>query len=367
MLSVFSIFSPLLFTAIHAQNFRCQDIFSIHSQQSSQPSIHQVSVIKNLIEPLIELGHFDAVRTLVHLAKEKDAFDRDIDPYYIQILINHKHYDLALREIDWFFSQPFLKISEISLTAMKAKVYFLKGNIPESISIYRKVLQLDPNNIIAHTQMGRVLLLSGQPREALIYLKHAQKIEPRNKIVFRNRLMAYQALRDIPALEAIVPQLGGLARPYNEAALEVMKGHYTKALELLKNSPQTVSFLRLRAQVYYSMGRMDQAYKDLILVVQNSKAVDLFAVSALFRIEKMDIADKDFIPSPLLSALINQLSDGEFQVFLKIRNNEPWLFEADLYSAPEGSDITNSFWSQRGLYSTPVNSQAVQELKKVKD
>ncbi len=287
-----------------------------------------------------------------------------IEPSVVKRMIDNGNYTEALREINHAFMLAARPYHELILTSMRAKTLFLMGDVEASVLTYRRVLQLDPNNIIAHTQLGRLLLLSGQPREALIYLEHAQRIEPRNPLIYRNRLIAHQALKDVSAIEALMVNMGGNGRLMNEIALLVIKGEHDKAAVALDNAPQTISFLRLKTQNYYSMGRMDLAYPALLKVVRLANRVDFFALTALYRIEKGDTPDRKFEPSPILQALIGQLSDGEFQFFLKIRNNDPWIFQVDLYGAVETSDIKNPFWSQRGLYSRPVDGQAVRELKK---
>jgi len=287
-----------------------------------------------------------------------------IEPTVVKQMIDSGKYEEALREINHAFILAARPYHELILTSMKAKTLFLMGQVESSVLTYRRVLQLDPNNIIAHTQLGRLLLLLGRPQEALIYLQHAQKIEPRNPLIYRNRLIAHQALKDVPAIEALMINMGGVGRLFNEISLLVIKGEYDKAHVAFKDAPQTISFLRLKAQNYYSMGRMDLAHKALLQVVRESKKVDFFALTALYRIEKGDTPDRKFEPSPILKALIARLSDGEFQFFMKIRNNDPWIFQVDLYGAQESSDINNPFWTNRGLYSRPVDGQAVRELKK---
>lgn len=322
-----------------------------------------VEFLNQMIEPLIELKSWSEIRDVIRELKDFDPFDTVSEPVFILGLQKRGLWDLSIAEANELLKGNVLFKNQIVLRSLRAKAYFQLGQLADSANSYREILRLEPNNIIAVSQLGRVLSFMGDFAEARKYLEHAQRIEPHNSHIFRLRTRVYFALKDRVAIEAIISKMEkNEAKLYNTAALRLVEGDYPGVIALLSGPSESTNFLRLRAQAYYSMGRVDRAYQDLLKVVQRSQRPDLFVLLALYRIEKMEISDADFVPSPLLKTLFDVLSPGEWKMFLNLRHREPWLFEADLRHAEVRSDIRNSFWSDEG-FKVPINSQAVGELR----
>ena len=52
------------------------------------------------------------------------------------------------------------------------------GRIDEARACFRTVLQIDPNNIKAHTKLGRIALMQGKPDEAIGHFRQALAAQP---------------------------------------------------------------------------------------------------------------------------------------------------------------------------------------------
>ena len=80
-------------------------------------------------------------------------------------------------------------------------VLWKNGRSDEAISAERAALKLDENNYTAHYQLGRFLLLGGNPNhltEAAEHLNRALQIDPRRSEIRFELLTAYRALGDAP-------------------------------------------------------------------------------------------------------------------------------------------------------------------------
>ena len=99
------------------------------------------------------------------------------------------------------------------------------GNVTEEETALRQIIELDPNDVIAHTLLGIVLAEQGRYDEAEAAYRRAIELEPENAL-------AYAGLGS--ALEA--------QERYEEAELA-----YTQATELMELDPQGDSY-------YYDLG-----------------------------------------------------------------------------------------------------------------
>ena len=96
------------------------------------------------------------------------------------------------------------------------------GNVTEEETALRQIIELDPNDVIAHTLLGIVLAEQGRYDEAEAAYRRAIELEPENAL-------AYAGLGS--ALEA--------QERYEEAELA-----YTQATELMELDPQEFLLLR---------------------------------------------------------------------------------------------------------------------------
>jgi tetratricopeptide (TPR) repeat protein len=253
----------------------------------------------------------------------------------------------------------------VRVLSLKAKLHALEGQLELAVESLEELVNLSPQDALAHSLLGRWLLALGQSQRALFHITRAQKLEPRKTVIFQQKMSALLAVRDYLSLQRAIDKMGGLAKHYYQAALYVVQGEWEMALSQFNGiDPLPLSFLRLRAQVHYSMGRMDLALADLKSLARQAQIMDLFTVIALYRIEIMDMPIKDFEPSPLLQAMIDKLTPGEWSLFWRYKDQAPWIFELDaqMEAAPSSGDYMNSIWSETEIY-RPVDGQAVRELK----
>ena len=253
---------------------------------------------------------------------------------------------------------------QMHMLSMEAKLFNMQGHIEKAVQNWRQVLELNNRDAMAHSQLGRLLFLMDDPTLALYHITQAQKIKPHETLFFHQKMSALFAVKDIPAIKIAIKRMSHQAATFYQSSLHLLRGEFAEAAQLLEGQQTSLAFVRLRSQAYFSMGRLDLAQKDLVYILQRTRRTDLFTLIALYQIEKGETPLKEYEPSPLLEQIIANLSPGEWALFLRFKDKEPWIFEADTMTASPDQAIQNPFWSQLGIYTQPVNRQAVKAFFK---
>lgn len=254
--------------------------------------------------------------------------------------------------------------SQIYMLSTEAKLLNMQGHLEQATQNWRQVLELNNHDAMAHSQLGRLLFLMDDPTQALYHITQAQKIKPRETLFFQQKMSVLFAVRDIPSIEHAITKMGEQAGIFYQSSLHLLKNEFLQAAQLLKGKQTSLAFVRLRAQAYFSMGRLDLAQKELIHILQRTSRTDLFTLIALYQIEKGEIPMKNFKTSSLLEQIIANLSPGEWALFLRFKDKDPWLFEADTLTSSPDQAISNPFWKNLGIYTQPANRQAVKAFFK---
>ncbi len=250
------------------------------------------------------------------------------------------------------------------MLSIEAKLLNMHGHIEKAAQKWRQLLELNERDAMAHSQLGRLLFLMDDPTQALYHITQAQKLKPHETLFFQQKMSALFVVRDIPSIENAISKMGKQAKIFYQSSLHLLKGEFSQTADLLKGDQTSLAFIRLRAQAYFSMGRLDLAYKDLIHILQKTRRTDLFTLIALYQIEKGETPLKIFKASPLLEQIIDNLSPGEWALFLRFKDKDPWIFEADTLTAEPDPTIQNPFWEKLGIYTQPINRQAVKAFFK---
>ena len=168
-----------------------------------------------------------------------------------------------------------LKPSNADYLANLGYVLYKLGRAAEAVESERAALKLDRNNFTAHYQLGRFLLLSGDPKvlpEAASLLKRAIELDPRRSEIRFDLLTAYRALGDAPNAIAQLNLLQD-ARPsdsrvaYAEALLASDRGDLQEAIrgfrQTLTLDPNQLGALQDLGLAYIKLNRWGEAIEAL--------------------------------------------------------------------------------------------------------
>ncbi|HYP28378.1 MAG TPA: tetratricopeptide repeat protein [Blastocatellia bacterium] len=149
------------------------------------------------------------------------------------------------------------------------------GRAADAVAAERAALKLDANNFTAHYQLGRFLLLGGDPKllpEAASHLKRALELDPRRSEVRFDLLTAYRALGDAPNAIAQLNLLQD-ARPsdprvaYAEALLASDRGDMNEAIkgfrQTLTLDPNQLGALQDLGLAYIKLSKWPEAIEAL--------------------------------------------------------------------------------------------------------
>jgi tetratricopeptide (TPR) repeat protein len=154
-------------------------------------------------------------------------------------------------------------------------VLYKLGRATEAIGAERAALKLDANSFTAHYQLGRFLLLGGDPTlvaEAASHLRRAIELDPRRSEVRFDLLTAYRALGDAPNAIAQLNLLQD-ARPadprvaYAEALLASDRGDLDEAIkgfrQTLSLDPNQLGALQDLGLAYIKLNKWPEAIDAL--------------------------------------------------------------------------------------------------------
>jgi tetratricopeptide (TPR) repeat protein len=163
------------------------------------------------------------------------------------------------------------------------------GRRTEAVKAEREAVKLDDKNFTAHYQLGRFLLLGGDPTqltEAAVHLRRALEIDPRRSEVRFDLLTVYRSLGDQPNAIAQLNLLQD-ARPadprvmYADALLASDRGDLNAAINGFRET------LRLDPNLYGAWQDLGLAF---IKLKRWSDAVDTFAELAHKQSDSVDVA-----------------------------------------------------------------------------
>jgi len=70
-------------------------------------------------------------------------------------------------------------------------IYEREGNLERAAGEYLDAIKKDPENLVALTGLGNVLLMQGKPRSAAVYYQRALAEDPENYVVVNNLALAW--------------------------------------------------------------------------------------------------------------------------------------------------------------------------------
>ncbi len=279
-----------------------------------------------------------------------------------QVLLAQGRLSEAYEAIDRYIGKGGIRADKRAL-GVKAKILNRLGRIEEATEVFRRILEIDPNNPIALSQIGYSYLVLGLPKKALPWLRQSFDLEPHNTVVLRNLVKALMDLEqsaELAKLASRMPQ--GEERSYIEAASSALRGHFSRALDQLESVTPTPRVQRLQARLHYLAGNPILAKQTLIQLIHNLENPDLFVIAALAKLERLDQPHDKFAASPMLKAVIESLTGSELKIVSQMTHSNFWTIKGDELPAPPSSDIANSFWVHQGIYLRPVDGNAVREI-----
>ncbi len=149
-----------------------------------------------------------------------------------------------------------------------ASLYLQKGRLPEAETLYRQVVEFDPEHVVAWNSLGHLHAQKGQPVEAESCLREAFALDPKNAVT-RNSLGHLYAqtgrLEEAEALfrESLVLYPGNMVTLNSLGNLCAQTGRAAEAEELFRESlvlyPGNVVTLNSLGALCAQMGRREEA------------------------------------------------------------------------------------------------------------
>ena len=251
-----------------------------------------------------------------------------------------------------------------------ATVYEITGgkNSEEVKSIYRSVIELDPNNVQYYIKMGDLYLLESKQgnkdeklAKALEWYEKALNIQPRAGFTYDRIATIFYQKKDLDqAIENIAKAIqvapNNISYKFTLGVLYQLKGEKEDVAmaekifrALLVNSPQNIDVLTQLGLLYEQTGHIDEAKKQyervIIIAGENEKLGKLKKVFSKF-IENLDngklnIKKREAIASDSNGEIIDKNDieeeankDGEKKDSAEVQNNEE---EVTITVGAEGS------------------------------
>jgi tetratricopeptide (TPR) repeat protein len=242
--------------------------------------------------------------------------------------------DIFNRLADLYIQQGLL-VEAKSQYQMLAEWYSKSGDDEQAIEVHKKLVQLDPNNHMAHLRLADLLMQTEQPEEAVeVYQRLGEMLLQRDKLDEAERLYRHALEQNPPTGELFEPLCTALiesgrapaAQEFLTAALErspessklqilgvrlrLALGQAQEALEtsqeLLKAYPHDSEVRSLVGRVFLSAGDADQARDLLVPAIE-------------------DFLNRDEYPEAqeLLQELLNAIPRDQEVLDVAIRAYEP--------------------------------------------
>lgn len=149
-------------------------------------------------------------------------------------------------------------------------LYFLQGNHPRAITLYRRALAIAPEPAQARHILGLMLKDTGNPEEGLVHLREAHRLAPDDGVLLRSLVVtlveaglfddgldiAERAVKGNPGSAEAQRCLGFVLQNLHDPARASV--HYEEALRLGMNDAE---FHNDRAVVAQDLGRLTEAFE----------------------------------------------------------------------------------------------------------
>ena len=76
-----------------------------------------------------------------------------------------------------------------------ANILFLKKRFTDAISIYKKIIEFEPNNLVAINNIGYALSKSKDYQNAIRYYDYGLQQNPNEKILLINKISALRKMK----------------------------------------------------------------------------------------------------------------------------------------------------------------------------
>lgn len=188
-----------------------------------------------------------------------------------------------------------------------ASLYLQKGRLPEAETLYRQVVEFDPEHVVAWNSLGSLHAQKGQPVEAEACLCEAFALDPKNAVTRNSLGSLYAQKGQLDEAEALFRETLGLY-PGNVVTLNslgslcVQKGRQAEAEALFRKtldlSPKNIVARNSLGHLYAQTGRTADA-ETLFLSVLDQEPRNAFTLGLLgalyMKVERLEEAEALFL------------------------------------------------------------------------
>jgi tetratricopeptide (TPR) repeat protein len=123
----------------------------------------------------------------VNMVAAQSSVNRDRVMEYLQ----DQQYDEAIA-----YLRPAVDSNDARQQALLAYTYYQAGKIPEAVTVYQKVLQLDSNHLTAHQSLATINMQQDHPLTAVEHYKKVVMLRPQSAIAWKQlSLAAFNAMQ----------------------------------------------------------------------------------------------------------------------------------------------------------------------------
>ncbi len=202
------------------------------------------------------------------------SFALDRNPTLLEMAKTHTERALAINP----------GLSEALL--MKGLLLREEGRYPEAIKTLNELVQMNPSHTQAYAYLGNIYRDAGEVKKALEYHNRAMDLDPMDFFQPYNIAIDYWTLHDPENLMLMIER-SAVAAPDHflvwmlRGIVATMNGREKVALEYMETAlrldPHHFDTYGFRAEIHLGYGRFDDGYRDLRVMLDNSKD-SLFAI-----------------------------------------------------------------------------------------
>jgi TolB-like protein/Tfp pilus assembly protein PilF len=141
-----------------------------HLRQRSRKDLREaVEWLKRSVEKDPNFGYAEAALAQAHLLAFRYYWHKDLglDDQFDALVLARSHLKKAMRAPSAIAHQ------------VQAQIYYLQDRHPEALAETDKAIALNPNDADSHALKGFVLIMMGQPTQAIPIIRQAQRLDPK--------------------------------------------------------------------------------------------------------------------------------------------------------------------------------------------
>lgn len=211
-----------------------------------------------------------------------------------------KKKDKAEKAVDKLDEQKKIEMDMLYFNGLREKS---KGNFPEAVEYFRKVLSIDPLNDGALYEMGQLYVATNKRQEALLFFKEAARLEPKNEWYLNSVARMQEQLKNYKEASENYLALTKL-KPENPeyffdlATNYILLGKFEDALKVYDQIQAKIGINEnvsiQKEKIYLKLGKVEKAADELRALIKHAPKEVKYKLMLAELYLANDIPDKAF-------------------------------------------------------------------------